>query len=84
MSYQKKTAHDKILARVARVEGQVRGIRKMIERGDECRSVMVQISAAREAIAMLGVTLVQEDITFRLSEKENMDEMYLRNLFRMY
>ena len=41
---------DSLLRRLARVEGQVRGIQAMIKRGDECESVAQQFSAARKAL----------------------------------
>ena len=39
-----------LLKRLKRVEGQVRGIQKMIENGRECESVITQLAAARSAI----------------------------------
>jgi DNA-binding FrmR family transcriptional regulator len=41
---------DALLKRLARVEGQVRGIQAMIKRGDECEAVAQQFSAARKAL----------------------------------
>ena len=41
---------DSLLKRLARVEGQVRGIQAMIKRGDECEAVAQQFSAARKAL----------------------------------
>lgn len=42
--------HDAILKRLARVEGQIRGIQAMIKRGVECEAVAVQFRAARKAL----------------------------------
>lgn len=47
---QESKSRDAILKRLARVEGQVRGIRSMIQRGDECEAVAQQFSAARKAL----------------------------------
>lgn len=41
---------ESLLKRLARVEGQVRGIQAMIKRGDECESIAQQFSAARKAL----------------------------------
>lgn len=38
------------LARLRRVEGQIRGIHRMIEDGRECRDVITQLSAAARAL----------------------------------
>ncbi|PCD01190.1 metal-sensing transcriptional repressor [Halopseudomonas pelagia] len=47
---QESKSRDAILKRLARVEGQVRGIQSMIQRGDECEKVAQQFSAARKAL----------------------------------
>lgn len=39
-----------LLARLARAEGQIRGIRRMIQEGAPCESVMQQLAAARTAL----------------------------------
>ena len=39
-----------MLARLARVEGQVRALQGMIERDEECESIAQQLSAARKAL----------------------------------
>ncbi|MFZ5812073.1 MAG: metal-sensitive transcriptional regulator [Thermodesulfobacteriota bacterium] len=41
----------KILSRLKRIEGQVRGIQKMIEAGKECEDILVQVRAVRSALA---------------------------------
>jgi DNA-binding FrmR family transcriptional regulator len=40
-----------LLARLNRVEGQVRGITRMVEEGRYCIDVLTQINAARAALA---------------------------------
>jgi len=50
MNDQRLQHRDALLKRLARVEGQVRGIQAMIKRGDECESVAQQFSAARKAL----------------------------------
>ncbi|MGF9712693.1 metal-sensitive transcriptional regulator [Paenibacillus naphthalenovorans] len=38
-----------VLRRVKRIEGQVRGILKMMEEGKDCKEVVAQLSAVRSA-----------------------------------
>ena len=38
------------LARLARLEGQLRGVRRMIESNQDCESVMQQLAAVRGAL----------------------------------
>ncbi len=39
-----------MLKRLARIEGQIRGIQAMIRRGEDCESIAQQFSAARSAL----------------------------------
>ena len=45
---------DNLLKRLARVEGQVRAVRNMIEEGRECRDIITQVSAASTALDQVG------------------------------
>jgi DNA-binding FrmR family transcriptional regulator len=40
----------RVLDRLARIEGQVRGIRKMIEEQRDCEAILTQVLAARTAL----------------------------------
>ena len=50
----KVTRHDENLARLARVEGQVRGIKRMVEEGAYCIDIVTQIQAAQSALGSIG------------------------------
>ncbi len=50
------------LKRLARIEGQVRGIRKMVEDDRECTDVMVQISAVQEALRGVSRELMRSHL----------------------
>lgn len=45
-----KTTHNENLARLARIEGQIRGIRRMIENGAYCIDILTQLQAAHRAL----------------------------------
>lgn len=49
-----KEIRDKYIKRLNKIEGQVRGIRKMIEEDRHCDDVLIQISAVKSAINSLG------------------------------
>ncbi len=74
---------ESVFARIARIEGQLRGIRRMIEEKNECLDIIAQISAIREAVAMLGVELLKDDFVCKWEGKKKIDEAYLKNLFKM-
>jgi len=49
---------DNLARRLARIEGQVRAISKMIEEGRECRDIITQISAASTGLEQVGFRLL--------------------------
>ena len=77
-----KSELKKLLHRAARIEGQVGGIRKMLEEDRNCRQIVTQIAAAKEALAGLGAELLRTELVCRQKENKKVDEKYLRNLFR--
>ncbi|MGN6256581.1 MAG: metal-sensitive transcriptional regulator [Solirubrobacterales bacterium] len=51
---------DKLLKRLARVEGQVRGVSKMIEEERYCIDVLTQIGAIQAALDKVALGLLDE------------------------
>ena len=51
---------DDLVARLARIEGQVRGIRRMVEDGRYCIDVVTQLNAVRRAVESMGLVLLEE------------------------
>jgi DNA-binding FrmR family transcriptional regulator len=49
---------DQLLARLARIEGQVRGIERMVEEDRYCIDVLTQISAVQAALDKVGLGLL--------------------------
>jgi|YelNatPaOPRAMG01_1025707.scaffolds.fasta_scaffold23979_2 DNA-binding FrmR family transcriptional regulator len=45
-----KEWEQEVLERLRRVEGQIRGLQRMISEGQSCRNVVTQISAVRSAL----------------------------------
>lgn len=48
----------KILNRLARIEGQVRGLQRMIEEGKDCEEVLAQLAAVKSALDRVGTHLI--------------------------
>jgi DNA-binding FrmR family transcriptional regulator len=48
-----------LLNRLKRLEGQVRGIEKMIESGRDCESIITQLGAVRSAVESAGALLLR-------------------------
>lgn len=49
---------DQVTRRLARIEGQVRAISRMIDDGRECRDVIAQVSAASKALDQVGFKIL--------------------------
>lgn len=52
----------KALARLKRIEGQVRGIQRMVEEGRYCGDILVQIGSAQEALRSAGRVLMRNHL----------------------
>jgi len=53
-------ARKKIIQRLKRIEGQIRGIQKMIEDEKYCIDVLTQVAAARAALDKVGMIIFEE------------------------
>lgn len=49
---------DELLRRLARIEGQVRGVQRLVENDAYCVDVLVQISAVRAALQAVGLSIL--------------------------
>jgi CsoR family transcriptional regulator, copper-sensing transcriptional repressor len=52
-----------LVRRLARIEGQVRGITRMIEREEYCVDILQQTSALRAAVDSLAVLVLEDHVT---------------------
>jgi DNA-binding FrmR family transcriptional regulator len=53
---------DRNLKRLRRIEGQVRGLQKMIEEDRYCADILVQISSVQEALRAVGRELMRNHL----------------------
>jgi DNA-binding FrmR family transcriptional regulator len=53
---------DALSKRLKRIEGQVRGLQRMVEEERYCADVLVQIASAQEALAGVGRLLLQNHL----------------------
>lgn len=82
----KKTEQEirqEILNRISRIEGQLKGIRRMVEEENQCLDVVTQVMAVRSAVSALGIELLKEDLMCKKGEKRVVDEAYLKTLFNL-
>jgi len=53
-----EVSQDMLLRRLKRVEGQIRGIQKMVIDGRDCESLITQLAAVRSAIESVGALML--------------------------
>jgi CsoR family transcriptional regulator, copper-sensing transcriptional repressor len=58
-----QTAKAANLARLKRIEGQIRGIHRMVEADQYCADVVRQVSAAQQALRAVGRELIRNHLT---------------------
>lgn len=51
-----------LVNRLRRIEGQARGIERMLEEGRDCAEVVQQVAAMRNAVDRLGLAVVQTNL----------------------
>jgi CsoR family transcriptional regulator, copper-sensing transcriptional repressor len=56
------TIKDSNIKRLRRVEGQVRGLQKMVEEDRYCADIMIQLSAVQEALRTVGRALMKNHL----------------------
>lgn len=60
--------HKSLLDRINRIEGQVRGLRRMVEEDRDCLDTLKQIAAAGGAIRSLGMVILENHLKGCVSE----------------
>ncbi|MDQ4064937.1 MAG: metal-sensitive transcriptional regulator [Actinomycetota bacterium] len=53
---------DAVLARLRRIEGQVRGLQRMVENDDYCIDILTQITASSNALKKVAIELLDDHI----------------------
>ncbi len=68
MKIQNPSAKQQLVQRLARIEGQVRGVRGMLEEERDCREIMQQLAAIHSAVQGASRIFLQEYATACLVE----------------
>jgi DNA-binding FrmR family transcriptional regulator len=60
MSERKTESKEELLKRLRRIEGQVKGIQRMIEEDKSCTEILTQVAAVRAAINRAGSLILEK------------------------
>lgn len=56
------TTHEENIKRLARIEGQVRAVSRMIDEGEYCIDIITQIQAARSALQSVSKIILEKHL----------------------
>ena len=57
-----KIGKEELVHRLNRISGQIGGIKRMVEEDRECPDLLMQIAAARAALAKLGMIITEDHL----------------------
>ena len=89
MKLENPELQEKLVSRLRRIEGQVRGVEAMLSSGRECREIIQQLSAIQSALHGFSRTLLEEyAVTCLLPDESQpadrqMQERNLRELIEL-
>mgnify|MGYP001605133974 FL=1 len=74
MSHGYAPTKDDVLLRLRRIEGQVRGLQRLVDEDTYCIDVLTQISSVTKALQGVGVGLLDDHISHCVREAVQQDE----------
>jgi DNA-binding FrmR family transcriptional regulator len=72
--------NDDVVKRLRRIEGQIRGLQRMVDEGSECREIVTQLSAARAALDRVGFKLMAAALTCHdgQANRDELEQLFLK------
>ncbi len=71
---QKHGHHQQVINRLARIEGHVRAIKRMVEDDTPCPDVLMQIAAVRSALNSVGRVILEDHLQSCMVEAVEKDD----------
>ena len=82
-----KSDTEKVINRLRRIEGQVRGLQRMISEEKRCEDVLTQLAATRAALDRVGVYLISsrmKDCLKHSTEEMGLDDVAVEEAFEIF
>lgn len=69
-----------VVTRLRRLEGQIRGLQRLVDEGSECKDVVTQLAAAQGALDRIGFKLVAAALTDpdRNADIDELERLFLK------
>ncbi|MCC6445912.1 MAG: metal-sensitive transcriptional regulator [Armatimonadetes bacterium] len=71
--HESDSQQDKLLQRLRRIEGQVRGLQRMIRAGRDCEEVVTQLAAAKAAFEQMSFLFISTHLRTCLRKDSHLD-----------
>jgi DNA-binding FrmR family transcriptional regulator len=75
---------DDVLLRLRRIEGQVRGVQRMVEDGRDCREIVTQVAAIKSALASVSSQVLQCYASNCLGDEEQPRDRTIAELIELF
>ena len=80
---EESVSQELLLKRLKRIEGQVRGIEKMIVDGRDCESLITQLAAVRSAVEGVGALMLNNYMKLCFNKGDQKDKTGVDSLARV-
>ncbi len=79
MRFPSETSDD-VLKRLARLEGQIRGLQRMVDEQAECKEIVTQLAAAKGALDRVGFKLMSSALANADDDTDldRLEELFLK------
>ena len=83
MTKKEEVSQEIVLKRLKRIEGQIRGIEKMITDGRDCESLVIQLAAVRSAIESVGALVLNNFMKLCFRDDAGVESVNIDSLARV-
>ncbi|MCP2604552.1 metal-sensitive transcriptional regulator [Candidatus Aminicenantes bacterium AH-873-B07] len=75
-----------LMARLKRIEGQIKGVVKMVDEGRNCDEILIQIASIRSALNKIGIMILENYLKICLHKvnKKKKDFEEIENFFETF
>lgn len=79
MQFPEETSAD-VIVRLRRLEGQIRGLQRLVDDGAECRDIVTQLAAAKGALDRVGFKLMSAAMANRSADTDvdELEKLFLK------
>jgi DNA-binding FrmR family transcriptional regulator len=72
--------NDDVVKRLRRLEGQIRGLQRMVDEGAECKDIVTQLAAASGALDRVGFRLMASALSCPdgVEHRDELEKLFLK------